>query len=293
MVGRLYHGVRMAAELPFRNLRGIDKSSSKRKQVNLEWVDNGNLGDALGPVVYEWMLSRRGLKPDAPVGKTRHLLTCGSLIGVGTFDAVVWGSGAHVVPNIRNLIRLKGIRKYDVRAVRGPVTRTILTECGYECPEIYGDPAVLTPLIYQPPAPEKKYDVSIALHYHRKEREEYRLPGSRLIDLGTGDYRKAIDEIRASRLVVSSSLHGIILAEAYGVPTVFLNSGGYVDRALMKYYDWYYSTGRWSVKMAKTVQEAVELGPAPLPDLSAMQERLLAAFPYDLWEARGKREEER
>ncbi|MBE6782684.1 MAG: polysaccharide pyruvyl transferase family protein [Ruminococcaceae bacterium] len=66
---------------------------------------------------------------------------------------------------------------------------------------------------------------------------------------------KFVEEIKSSEKVISSSLHGIILAETYGVPAVFLNTGGYVDNALIKYYDWYYSTNRWNVKMARTIED--------------------------------------
>ncbi|MDO4556419.1 MAG: hypothetical protein Q4B70_14965, partial [Lachnospiraceae bacterium] len=62
-----------------------------------------------------------------------------------------------------------------------------------------------------------------------------------------------------------------------------LNTGGYVDKALIKYYDWYYSTNRWSVKMARTIEEAMAMEPMDLPDLTEMRRNLIQAFPYDLW----------
>ena len=90
--------------------------------------------------------------------------------------------------------------------------------------------------------------------------------------------------MKLSRKIISSSLHGIILAETYGVQAVFLNTGDYVDKALMKYYDWYFSTGRMCVKIARTMEEAKEMEPMSLPDLTELREKLMAAFPYDLWE---------
>ena len=52
----------------------------------------------------------------------------------------------------------------------------------------------------------------------------------------------------------------------------------------MKYYDWYFSTGRMCVKIARTMEEAIEMEPMSLPDLTGLREKLMAAFPYDLWE---------
>lgn len=281
---RLYRVAKLIAMIPWRNTHCLDHSKMPHHIVKMEWVDNGNLGDSLGPVIYSWMLERKSISENKRTKKKYHLLTCGSLIGVGNFDAVVWGSGAHVIQNIESLLFMKGILQYDVRAVRGPITRNILVSCGYRCPEIYGDPAIIMPLIYNAPSIEKKYENSVVLHYYLKDSNFNQDRFScNYIDIATTDYEKLVREILASNKIISSSLHGIILAESYGVPAVFLNTGGYVDDALIKYYDWYYSTNRWNVKMARTIEEAITMEPMPLPDLSEMRERLMAAFPYDLW----------
>lgn len=280
---RVYHTTKLILSLPCRNRKGLNGEKSHKNTVNLEWVDNGNLGDSLGPVIYNWMLQRKGLSVDQAARKTFHLFTCGSLIGVGIFDTVIWGSGIHIVDNIKSLLSMKGIREYDIRAVRGPVTERILLDCGYQCPDIYGDPAILMPFIYQPENSDKKQDVSLVLHYYLKNQNTLGRDDCHLLNIATADYRAFINEICESRKVISSSLHGIILAETYGVPAVFLNTGGYVDKALLKYYDWYYSTGRYNVKIARTVEEALEMEPMPIPNLSAMQSQLMEAFPYDLW----------
>lgn len=280
---RVYHLLRLSCSLPIRNKLCLDGTHIKKNQVHLEWVDNGNLGDTLGPVIYQWMLQKKGISAASQATGTYHLLTCGSLIGVGRFDAVVWGSGAHIFQNIESLLSWKGVRNYDIRAVRGPITRRILLDCGYECPEVFGDPAVLMPLIYDEDGNVKTHDISVVLHYYMKDCSEYQRNDCHYIDIATSDYKTFIREIRASKKIISSSLHGIILAETYGVPAVFLNTGGYVDEALIKYYDWYFSTNRWNVKMAKSLEEAIAMEPLPLPVLDEMRDKLMAAFPFDLW----------
>ena len=105
--------------------------------------------------------------------------------------------------------------------------------------------------------------------------------GLHFIDPKTSDYKYFIDEIVKSKRVISSSLHGIILAEAYGIPTVFLNWG--LDDQPIKFRDWYMSTGRETV-FANSMEEAVEAEPMPLPDLSGIQDAIMKTFPYDLWE---------
>lgn len=95
----------------------------------------------------------------------------------------------------------------------------------------------------------------------------------------TTNYQFVIDEIIKSKLVISSSLHGIILAETYGIPAILLNNGD-----LFKYMDWYESTGRSDIKVAANIEKALNMEPMRLPKLEEMQEKVLNAFPKDLWE---------
>ena len=83
--------------------------------------------------------------------------------------------------------------------------------------------------------------------------------------------------------MISSALHGIILAECYGIPAVFLRQG--VEREEMKYLDWYRSTGRETFSIADSLEEALRIPPSPMPDeekLEEMRKNLFQAFP-DLW----------
>lgn len=263
-----------------RNEISLGNKKSMKNKINLEWWDQSvNLGDTLALVVYKWMLGRKQCPEDKGVKKTTHLMTIGSLIGMKNFNATIWGTGLHCFKSITNIFKNRTYVKYDIRAVRGPITREILISNGYECPEIFGDPAVLMPLIYNNKDNKKKYKHSIV--YHLDYKEANMLEECHYINIRTDDYKAFIDEILASEVVISSSLHGIILAEAYGVPAIFLKAG--MDNQLLKFYDWYYSTGRINVRMARTLNEALEMEPMELPDLQDMQEKLLQSFPYDLW----------
>lgn len=267
-----------------RNRTSITQRPVRQHQVNLEWWNKTlNLGDALAPVLYTYMLRRKKIKPDQKTDRTIHLMTIGSLIGMGNFDAVIWGSGVHTRDMIQNVNRHKGYVKYDIRAVRGPLTAEVLKKAGYKCPDAYGDPSVLMPLLYRTENLDKKYQVSLIAHY----KDAVTAPDDfHRIDIRTKNYRRVIDEITASELIISSSLHGIILAEAYGIPAVFLNQNHSRDLELMKYHDWYYSTGRRNVRTAHSVEEAARMSPMDIPDLKEMQRTLIETFPYDLWAKR-------
>lgn len=246
-----------------------------------------NLGDHLGVVISQFLLAQKGIKIDAYVPKRKHLYTVGSMIFGSDFkgnyqNATVWGSGVISKPTRRIAFFQKlSNRKLDIRAVRGPLTKEVLEVFGHNCPEIYGDPAILMPLIYQPKV-EKRYSYSVVLQFfhERKFREEH--PNERMVSMNTNNYKVVIDEIVSSNIVYTSSLHGIILAESYNVPVIFFRGlGKDID---FKYLDYYYSTGRKDIAIAETFEEAKAMKPLPLPDLSKMQQDLLDSFPYDLWD---------
>lgn len=264
-----------------RNKYGLYQEHSKRNVVNIEyWKREENLGDMLAPVICQWMLERKGIATDKKINKTRHLLTLGSILGTkGQFDATVWGSGVHTMKSCAAVFRRSHYRKFDVRSVRGPLTRSALLAAKYDCPAIYGDPAILLPLIFPCSGVEKKYDTSLVLHHSQQSASYHDIHE---ITILTSDYHYFINEICASNRIISSSLHGIILAESYGIPAVFVCQG--VENEIMKFYDWYFSTGRMNVKVAQSLEEALEMEPMPLPDLTNMRKQLMDVFPYDLWE---------
>lgn len=131
-----------------------------------------NLGDRLAIPICEFLLGKIGIHLDQPVKGRRHLFSIGSG-ALGSFvDGVMWGSG--IMFDGLNGTRYGGNkprwwekywdanhRKLDIRAVRGPLTREVFLRLGHKCPEIYGDPGILMPLIYPPPSHPKKNCMTI------------------------------------------------------------------------------------------------------------------------------------
>lgn len=256
----------------------------RKNEVNLiYWKKRVNLGDALAPVILDWMLERKGLSTDCATRKTYALATVGSIVDLGRFDSVVWGSGLQSFEAVVNVSKAK-YKKLDIRAVRGPFTRQALQTCGYSCPEVYGDPGILLPMIYQPQSKEKTDKTILISHYASEEPNAHDY-GEQLemLDIKTADYKGFIDKLCTAKKVISSSLHGIILAEAYGIPAVFLMKQ-HQTKEILKYYDWYYSTQRFSVSVALSMEEALAMEPMALPEnLDSLRDGLIQAFPYDLW----------
>lgn len=270
---------------PFRNsfiLFNVSNRAKKNK-VNLDyWDESNNLGDTLSPVVVEYMLSQKGLTLEKPVSRRKHLYAIGSIITAGIQDATVWGSG---VLNASLLYRVAH-RKLNIRAVRGPVTRAMLMDYGFHMPEIYGDPAILMPEIFMPRNVKKTHKFGLIIHkdydIDKAVGDASILKDIKQIVICTDDYEKFVEELMSVDIIISSSLHGIILAESYGVRAILLKPQ--ID--IVKYSDYYFSTERLHFPTADTVEEAVQIEPLEIPlNLNELREGLKKVFPYDLFES--------
>jgi hypothetical protein len=162
-------------------------------------------------------------------------VTIGSIIHNINHNCIVWGSGI-----INQQIVIK---KAVFLAVRGPQTRNYLINLGYDVPEIYGDPALLLPRYFKPKV-EKKYKYGIVPHYNDYKIVEKWFENRtdvHLIDLMTNDIEAKTMEFLQCEKIISSSLHGIIIAHAYGIPAVWQKFSDKVFGDDIKYQDYFES----------------------------------------------------
>ncbi len=204
----------------------------------LSFCDCSNWGDALSPVLCQY-LSGLPIKKMLWHHQNRYL-AIGSILGQANARAEVWGSGF-----IRQDEKLAEPPK-KIHAVRGPRTRESLLKQGIDCPEVYGDPALLFPFFYNPLV-EKKFAVGIIPHYSDKSvawlKHQGHDPSVRIIDV-EGGIEQFVREIKSCELIVSSSLHGLICADAYGVPNVWVKLSDQLMGGDFKFCDYYESVGR-------------------------------------------------
>jgi len=252
--------------------------------VNLMYFDEKigpdkkpNVGDLLSKVIFRYLLTYMGIQSFQSKRGTKRIAFIGSVIQFLTADAVIYGSG-FLFEYVAEKFAKKNLR-LDIRAVRGPLTRQKLQEIGYTVPEVYGDPAILLPLFYHPYVADIRTDFIVIPHW--KTVDKYVKMGYPVLSPLTDDWQHFIDQIASAKLVIASSLHGLILAEAYGTPAILLNE---VEKNnLFKYRDYYLSTGRTEIPSADTVEEALGMPPPALPDLEPLKQGLLRAFPKDIF----------
>ena len=155
--------------------------------------------------------------------------------------SVVWGSGYGLVD------KSLGFHPAEVKCVRGPLTRDFLIKNNVNCPEIYGDPALLLPLYYKPKSlPHKK--VGLIPHHHDWDCEvdkKIALPDDwRMINVvGYDKWTDIIDQICSCELILSSSLHGLIVSDAYRIPNVFTEFEAH-HHNYIKFQDYFLSVNR-------------------------------------------------
>lgn len=269
------------------------RKTAMRNKVNLNWwhteygSDIQNLGDRISEIVFNYLCKLNNIDKDKIINKTKHLYAIGSILFFENQDATVWGTGCmhEISVNFNTVLHQKYMRHLDVRAVRGPKTREELIKLGIQCPEIYGDPAILMPLIYKP---MKKSNVQTILIAHYKDMfnlDTTEYPNVQVLDMLTNNWKEKIDIISSAQLVVSSSLHGLVIAESYKVPAILLQPE--FENDLFKYEDYYLGTGRAEYPMAKSIDEAlhIDLNEFKTLDVKPIQKRLMNAFPVDLWES--------
>lgn len=125
--------------------------------------------------------------------------------------------------------------------VRGPISRQKVIDAGVSCPAIYGDPAMILPHIWE--GAKKQHEIGLVPHYvdyhYCKERySEY------TIDLITKDPYKTTQQITSCKYIISSSLHGLIVAHAYNIPAAWVKFTDTLDGDDMKFYDHFLSMGQ-------------------------------------------------
>ena len=230
------------------------------------------------------MLKLKEISLDDNMDKTKHLYAVGSILNMGAQNATIWGSGMLEEPRKAIILLFKFFRKLDIRLVRGPKTREWLLKMGYKCPELYGDPALIMPMIYKPKKSKKTNNKIVVIKHFSDEKKLEKNKKFIYLDpiVNINHYEDIIDDIASAKLVISSSLHGIIIAEAYGVPAILMK-GSQTDNKF-KYDDYYYSTGRFNYDIADNENDALELlKNYKKVDLSKLQKNIIDSFPYDVF----------
>lgn len=254
-------------------LSAINEVRPRPKLRSYFWSDEEplkNLGDALAPWILRGMgytYSRYSVTDRDVANPGRCIFAIGSMLEDPYFDLVpqaidIWGCGWQGGP-----LSASNLARATIHAVRGPYTAELL---GLPRATPMGDPALLLPRMLQM-SPAKHGQTVVIPHFTTvfgKTRQDWLdatgcdevvstqvlgkirewatwgLPlAQRVLQLWHTTHIQIRDALQTVRLiagasfVLSASLHGAILAQAYGVPWALFDDG-YVTSKPSKYVDW-------------------------------------------------------
>ncbi len=222
-------------------------------------IEKRNFGDELNYYMLSELTGKQiaGYYNICHLKKQSDLMFIGSLVeDFTTPNSIIWGSGA--------ISGDKPLRHAPKRvcAVRGKLTRQYLLEKGVNCPEVYGDPALLLPHIYKSDVC-KKYKVGFIPHIHDLNssivKRISKLNKVHLIRFNNyQDWHDIIDEINECEIIISSSLHGIIISDAYNIPNVWIKLSDRIEGGSFKFLDYFSAVNR-NTKQPLCVNEKTTL----------------------------------
>lgn len=228
-----------------------------RDAIPLSWagsttkMDYLNFGDALSPVMVA-LCTSRAIQRVPSRSETPRMAAVGTIgHGLNGGEVYVWGTGCSPWSNPHALAaeRVPYTPPADtdlrVHATRGPLSWRLLAGQKPDVSATFGDPVWMLPRFY-PNTVAKRWDIGVILHlseltdrgleahplpqYLRYAIPETETSSVHLINtitpISASGLRDKIDEILACRRIVSTSLHGMVIAESYGIPCLYFSPHG-------------------------------------------------------------------
>lgn len=225
------------------------------------------------------------------VSRPKVYLAIGSVLQFTSYsNLIVWGSGTFSsdakLPPARYL------------AVRGFKTIERLKQAGYKPPSFVGDPAILLPKIFKA-APGYKYKIGIIPHYIHFDLLKGKFSKDILVINMTDNIELILTQINNCELIVSTSLHGIIVSHAYGIKSIWAKyyKNDLNDGDSFKFLDYFSSVNIKEYQPIDVTGLFNQGGKSLFPDLNKrynevlipakeritqIQKDLLSVFPFKL-----------
>jgi hypothetical protein len=243
-----------------------------------------NVGDLLNPFLVSRLFGVRthlAVDPSLP-----HLIGIGSFIQTANQQSHVWGTGA-----ISSSSKIADLDVDKIHALRGKLSHNLLSSSGLKLRDMpLGDPGFLVGRLEHGVSPSKKSRLGIAPHYVDRQHPWVNklLANPDVIDLNVHrPVEEFLTAISSCEAVVSSSLHGLIVAEALGIPNVWIKLSDDVIGDGFKFRDWFSLANRPQNEPELPIDGAAEDIVAELCDRARLHEmqinrqELVDAFPLE------------
>ncbi|MGR2737103.1 polysaccharide pyruvyl transferase family protein [Billgrantia sp. Q4P2] len=249
-----------------------------------------NVGDAITPYLVQKLTGKEAYRVHS--NSVVHLLGVGSIIHQARSRSLVWGSGVIDPAWLPGRDALEHAR---FLALRGRLSQQLLAANGADVAgAVLGDPALVMPLLHQPARGDPQYRIGLVPHYVDRESPVVRymasLPDVKLIDVRQQP-EPFIDALGQCDSVISSSLHGLILADCYRIPNRWVRFSDGLIGGEFKFHDYYSTTDAPDTRvMSIADRAAADECLAALPAQGGVARylgdpaQLVATFPFSEFE---------
>lgn len=219
-----------------------------------------NFGDGITEYLFNG-LSNKNLTyiGEDLIFNTYHYVPVGSILSLTSDKSIILGAGfLDQFDNLGNSpdnTKSNTIRQHPfyVLSSRGPKTQKKIMQMGeIKCNKIFGDPVLLFPLVHAGDIIEKK-QIGVIAHYIDRDSELYTkfinilnnlFPNSfyeiNILMSKENTYMNIIDKVVSCDIIISSSLHGLVLGVSYGKKVIFTQ---FEKLSLFKFNDFFQSIG--------------------------------------------------
>lgn len=237
--------------------------------ISAVWCLSSNFGDALTPWIIEKLTGSPPVYAQGGADYEHHIVA-GSMLNHANGHSTVWGAG---IANWSDGVNAHA----KLLAVRGPISRMRAINCGAKCPPIYGDPGLILPRLYTPTS-SAQHAIGIVPHYVDQYRAYTRYEQSAHVVNILGPIGRVIDEITSCKAIISSSLHGLVVAHAYGIPAIWAKISDSVGGDDTKFRDYFLSVEIEPYSFADLRGGGLCEIPSEVPKINT--ERLWGACPF-------------
>lgn len=255
------------------------------KPIKLHWSrSKPNFGDALSPLICEAISGRKVIyaKP-----AKADMIAIGSLLhrlkeAWFTHRVHVWGTGYIEQPQVHK-------SRHHYHAIRGQLSASAISN---QQIDTLGDPGLLAGvLLPEEKRLNKKYRIGLVAHYKDKSNPLIKALIDRHSDICEIDIFSPplsfLQQLSQCEIILSSAMHGLIAADALGIPNGWIKLSESLRGNDFKFQD-YYSVFKMSPSAIVLEQESIYQQAESVAEhyeranIEHIKSRLIKAFPCDL-----------
>lgn len=191
----------------------------------------------------------------------KNYLCIGSILDMDEFatpESIVWGTGVMGTGKHK-------LNPAKICSVRGKLSQNYCIENGFGHPNSVGDPALLLPCFYKPKPLGRRYKLGFVLHTIDSKSlliAQMTKNDEDILVIRMTGYRKwtdVVDGICACDSIASTSLHGLITADAYGIANCWIRLE-HVLPSFFKFHDYASSVDRMDLKEPLHIKTPDQIG---------------------------------